>query len=104
MPKSGQECPRSEKSEMRTRFLIFALPDSFLWVCYRVWMHANETITIRSTIPKAELEKPSGGNLEKWINGLIERAAGERDTSWSEFFKRPRRRFPSQADEVRRAN
>ncbi len=34
----------------------------------------HDTITIRPTIPKAELQKVSGGNLSKWINGLIERA------------------------------
>ncbi len=59
------------------------------------------TITIRPTIPKAELQKISGGNLNKWINGLIERAVGERTAGWSEFMDQPRRRFESQADEVR---
>lgn len=64
----------------------------------------QETITIRPSIPKAELEKLAGGNLNKWINGLIERAAGERDTSWDAFFERPRRAFRSRADEIRKAN
>jgi hypothetical protein len=71
-------------------------------LCYIVCMH--ETITIRPTIPKAELEKLSGGNLNKWINGIIERAVGERDRGWDEFFRQPRRAFKSRADEVRRAN
>lgn len=67
-------------------------------------MHISETITIRPTIPKAELEKLSGGNLNKWINSLIERAAGERESGWDEFFKRPRRAFRSQADALRKAS
>ena len=64
----------------------------------------QETITIRPSIPKAELEKRSGGNLNKWINGLIERAAGERDSGWEAFFDKPRRAFKSRADEVRKAS
>ena len=64
----------------------------------------QDTITIRPTIPKAELQKVSGGNLNKWINGLIERAVGERSAGWSEFMDQPRRRFKSQADQVRRAS
>ena len=64
----------------------------------------QETITIRPTIPKAKLEKLSGGNLNKWINGLIERAAGEQNESWDEFLRQPRRTFPSRADEVRKAS
>ena len=70
--------------------------------CYR-WC-VQDTITIRPTIPKAELQKVSGGNLNKWINGLIERAVGERSAGWSEFMDQPRRRFKSQADEVRTAS
>ena len=64
----------------------------------------QDTITIRPTIPKAELQKVSGGNLNKWINGLIERAVGERSAGWSEFMDQPRRRFESQADQVRKAS
>ena len=64
----------------------------------------QETISIRPTIPKAELQKVSGGNLNKWINGLIEQAVGERGTGWGEFLDRPRRRCKSQADEVRKTS
>ena len=70
--------------------------------CYKRCV--QETITIRPTIPKAELQKVSGGNLNKWINGLIERAVGERSAGWNEFMDQPRRRFKSQADEVRKAS
>ncbi len=63
----------------------------------------HETITIRPSIPKAELEKLSGGNLNKWINGLIERAVGEWDSGWDAFYRRPRRAFKSRADELRKA-
>jgi hypothetical protein len=70
--------------------------------CYRGCV--RDTITIRPTIPKAELQKVSHGNLNKWINGLIERAVGERSAGWSEFMDQPRRRFKSQADEVRQAS
>ena len=38
----------------------------------------NETITIRPAIPKAEAINRPGGNLNKWIKGLIERAVGDR--------------------------
>ena len=76
--------------------------DSPDFLCYRGCV--QDTITIRPTIPKAELQKVSGGNLNKWINGLIERAVGERNTGWSEFMDQPRRRFKSQADEVRKAS
>jgi len=64
----------------------------------------QDTITIRPAIPKAELKKLSGGNLNKWINGLIEQAVGERNSGWSEFMNQPRRRFDSQADEVRQGS
>lgn len=63
----------------------------------------QETITIRPTISKAKLAKLSGGNLNKWINGLIERAAGEQNDSWDEFLRQPRRTFKYRADEVRKA-
>ena len=77
-----------------------------LTVSSSLWYRAcvQDTITIRPTIPKAELQKVSGGNLNKWINGLIERAVGERSAGWSEFMDQPRRRFKSQADEVRKAS
>lgn len=70
-------------------------------VCYGVCVHG--TITIRPSIPKAELEKLAGGNLNKWINGLIERAVGERERGWDTFFRGPRRAFKSRADELRKA-
>ena len=60
-------------------------------VCYMACV--QETITIRPTIPKSELVKKSGGNLNKWINGLIEQAVGNRSNDWDAHFKRPRRNF-----------
>ena len=47
----------------------------------------QETITIRPTVPKSELIKRSGGNLNKWINGLIEQALGERALDWDAHFR-----------------
>ena len=64
----------------------------------------HETITIRPTIPKAELKKRSGGNLNKWINGLIEQAVGDRTLDWEAHFRRPRRRVRFTADEVRQSS
>ncbi len=64
----------------------------------------HETITIRPTIPKAELVKRSGGNLNKWINGLIEQAVGERTLDWDRHFRRARRKVHFSADEVRKAS
>lgn len=63
----------------------------------------QETITIRPTIPKARLEKISGGNLNKWINGLIETAVSRQEVTWDDFFDQPRRKFKYQADEMRKA-
>ena len=76
--------------------------DSRKALCYTACVH--DTITIRPTISKAKLEKISGGNLNKWINGLIETAVGQQDVSWDEFLDRPRRKFKSQADAVRKAD
>jgi hypothetical protein len=64
----------------------------------------HETITIRPTIPKAELIKKSGGNLNKWINGLIEQAIGGREPCWEAHFERPRRKVRLSADELRQAS
>jgi hypothetical protein len=71
-------------------------------VCYKLCV--QETITIRPTIPKAELMKKSGGNLNKWINGLIEQAVGPRSLDWDAHFKRPRRKVRFSADELRKAS
>ena len=71
-------------------------------MCYMGCMH--ETITIRSRIPKAELQKLAGGNLNKWINGLIEQAAGGKRSSWTDFFSQSRRTVKSRADEIRKAS
>jgi hypothetical protein len=73
-----------------------------LQMCYKACV--QETITIRPTIPKAELIKKSGGNLNKWINGLIEQAMGERSTDWEAHFRRPRRRVKFSSDEIRKAS
>jgi hypothetical protein len=63
----------------------------------------TEIITIRLKRSKAELLKKSGGNLNRWINGLIEQALGQPGPDWDAHFERPRRRFRYTADEVRRA-
>lgn len=70
-------------------------------MCYIRCVH--ETITIRPRIPKAELIKRSGGNLNRWINGLIEQALGERALDWNAHFRRPRRKVRFCADELRKA-
>ena len=59
---------------------------------------------MRPTIPKAELIKKSGGNLNKWINGLIEQAMGDKTAQWDSHFRRPRRKVPFMADEMGKAN
>ena len=65
----------------------------------------QETITIRPTIAKAQLQKRAGGNLNRWINSLIENAVGEQKQGWDEFFAKPRRRVRrSAADELRHLN
>jgi hypothetical protein len=64
----------------------------------------QETITIRPRIPKAELMKKARGNLNKWINGLIEQAMDERSIDWEAHFQRPRRKVRFSADEVRKAS
>ena len=62
----------------------------------------RETITIRPSIPKAELKRRSGGNLNEWINWLIERAIGEKTLDWDAHFRRTRRKVRFRADELRR--
>lgn len=63
----------------------------------------TETITVRLRRPKSELLKKSGGNLNRWINALIEQALDQPAPDWDAHFRRPRRRFRYTADEVRKA-
>ena len=63
----------------------------------------TETITVRLARPKSELLKKSGGNINRWINGLIDQALDQPAPDWDAHFRRPRRRFRYSADEVRRA-
>jgi len=49
----------------------------------------HETITIRPKRSKAELVRASGGNLNAWINALIESALGPRQVDWKAHFDRP---------------
>jgi len=79
-----------------------AVIDLFEALCYTLCV--QETITIRPTIPKAKLIKKSGGNLNKWINGLIEQAMGERSLDWEEHFRRPRRKVKFSSDAIRKAS
>ena len=63
----------------------------------------TETITIRLKRPKSELLKKSGGNLNRWVNGLIEQALDQPAPDWDAHFQRPRRKFRYTADDVRKA-
>jgi len=72
-------------------------------LCYTVCVQKT-TITIRPSRPRTELLEASGGNLNKWINGLIERALGERKPDWEAHFRQPRRKVGYCADELRRAS
>jgi len=61
------------------------------------------TITIRPRIPKAELYRLAGGNVNRWVNGLIQKAVARQSVDWNEFFDQPRRRLKrSVADEIRK--
>lgn len=64
----------------------------------------QDTITIRPTVPKAKLNRIAKGNLNKWINGLIEHAVSEQSPDWEDFFSRPRRKVVDHSDAVRRAS
>ena len=64
----------------------------------------TETITVRLKRPKSELLKKSGGNLNRWINGLIDQALDQSMPDWDAHFQRPRRKFRYTADEIRRAS
>lgn len=70
-------------------------------VWYRIGL--TETITVRLRRPKSELLKKSGGNLNRWINGLIEQALDLPGPGWDAHFRRSRRCFRYTADEVRSA-
>ena len=63
-----------------------------------------DTITFRPTIPKAQLQKRAGGNLNRWINGLIETAVGEPANGGGKFPAKPRRTVRPQANSVRIPN
>lgn len=63
-----------------------------------------ETITIRLRRRKSDLLKKSGGNLNCWLNDLIDHALDEPAPDWDGNFRRPRRKFPYTADEVRNAD
>jgi hypothetical protein len=62
----------------------------------------QKIITVRPTVPKAELIRVSGGNISRWVNGLIETALGEQARGWGEFLDKPRRQRKPMADVVRR--
>lgn len=66
----------------------------------------TETITIRPTRPKAEIEAKAKPNVNAWINRLIEQALGPREVDWEAHFQRPAtgRKFRYTSDEVRREN
>lgn len=67
----------------------------------------KETISLRPKRPKAELVRASGGNLNGWINDLIESALGPRAVDWNSHFDRPYtgRKFRHEAvDRLRKAN
>jgi hypothetical protein len=64
----------------------------------------TETVTIRLRRPKSELLKKSGGNLNRWLNRLIDHALDEPAPNWEAHFERPRRKFRYTADEVRKAS
>ena len=67
----------------------------------------HETITIRPKRPKAELVRAAGGNLNRWINDLIEGALGPRSVDWKAHLDRPTtgRKFRHEAvDDVRALN
>jgi hypothetical protein len=63
----------------------------------------TETVTIRLRRSKSELLKKSGGNLNRWLNGLIDQALDEPVPDWDAHFRRPRRKFRYTADQVRKA-
>ncbi len=50
----------------------------------------------------SELLKKAEGNLNRWVNGLIEQALDQPTPDWDAHFRRPRRKFHYTADEVRR--
>jgi hypothetical protein len=63
------------------------------------------TITVRPRIPKAELQKRAGRNINRWVNSLIENAIAEQSADWNKFFDKPRRRVKRYvSDEIRRLN
>lgn len=67
----------------------------------------NETITVRPNRPKAELVRAANGNLNRWINDLIEAALGPRSVDWNAHLDRPStgRKFRHAAvDAVRQAS
>jgi hypothetical protein len=58
----------------------------------------KDIITIRPKRPKAEIERAANGNVNAWINELIENALGPKEVDWDAHFKKKRR--PIDLDEV----
>jgi hypothetical protein len=49
-------------------------------------------ITIRTKRPKSELSRAANGNINRWINSLIDEAIEPATASWREHFKKNRMR------------
>jgi predicted metal-dependent peptidase len=52
-----------------------------------------EIITIRPKRSKAEIERAANGNVNAWINQLIENALGPKELDWDAHFKKKRCRI-----------
>jgi len=50
-------------------------------------------ITIRTKRPKKEIADAANGNINRWMNDLIENALGPKKVDWDSHFKKKRRRI-----------
>jgi hypothetical protein len=60
----------------------------------------KDIITIRPKRPETEIERAANGNVNAWINELIENALGPKEVDWDAHFKK--KRCPIDLDEVLR--
>lgn len=64
----------------------------------------QDTITVRPAYPKSVLKKIAGGNINRWVNGLIAEAVESQKNGWEDFAAKPRRQARDASDEIRRAS
>jgi hypothetical protein len=67
----------------------------------RRWYDSNDQDSTEKA--KVGVAEKVVGNLNRWLNRLIDQALDEPAPDWDAHFRRPRRKFRYTADEIRKA-